>query len=146
MKVQRSPVPLTGAAHAARRGGGVHWLLVFALLLAAAFIEVLESTAVSQLSLDIGRLQAQVRDSQARTSYLDARAAESSSRVRLAGYARTLHMRPADPTQVVVIPRDYLASAPQAGVPEDGLAAVTRRAAELFVPAARARGRTDATD
>jgi cell division protein FtsL len=124
----------------------VHWLLVFALLLAAAFIEVWESTAVSQLSLDIDRLQVQVRDTQARTSYLDARVAESSSRVRLAGYARTLNMRPADPAQVVVIPRDFLAAAPQAGIPEDGLAAATRRAAELFVPSARARGRREAIE
>jgi cell division protein FtsL len=146
MKVQRGSAPVASATQSGSRVGGVHWLLVFALLLAAAFIEVWESTAVSQLSLEIDRLQVQVRDSQARTSYLDARASESSSRVRLASYARALHMRPADPTQVVVIPRDYLASTPRAGVPEDGLAAVTRRAAELFVPAARARGRSDSTD
>jgi hypothetical protein len=146
MRVKRAAAPYAGAAHAGTRGGGVHWLLVFALLLAAAFIEVWESTTVSQLSLEIDGLQVQVRDTQARTSYLDARTAEASSRVRLAGYARSLHMRPADPSQVVVIPRDLLAAAPQAGVPEDAIAAATRRAAELFVPSARARERREAIE
>lgn len=146
MRVKRGAAPHPGAAYAASRRGGVHWLLVFALLLAAAFIEVWESTTVSQLALEIDELQVQVRDTRSRTNHLEALAAESSSLVHLASYAGPLRMRPADPSQVVVIPRDYLATAPRAGVPEDALAAVTRRAAELFVPAARARGRSESTD
>lgn len=148
MSVGRAPGTLGQPPARSPRRSGVHWWLVFFLLLAAAFIEVWESTAVSQLSLDIDRLQVQVRDTDARTSYLDARAAETGSRVRLASYARSLNMRPADPSQVVVIPRDYLvaAAAPAAGVPEDGFAAVTRRTAELLVPAARARGRSASVD
>jgi hypothetical protein len=146
MKVHRAAPPDRPPTARTARRSGVHWLLLFSLLLAAAFIEVWESTAVSQLSLEIDELQVQVRDADARRSYLDACAAEAGSRVRLAGYARTLNLRPADPEQVVIIPRDYLAAAPSAGVPENGLAAVGRRAAELFVPAARARARSDSAD
>jgi hypothetical protein len=120
---------------------GVHWMLVFGVVFAVAFIEVWESTAVSQLSLEIDRLEVQLREADARQSFLDTRAAESGSRVRLAGYAKKLDLRPADPGQVVVIPREYVGAAPAAGHPEHGLAAVTRRAAELLVPAARARAR-----
>jgi hypothetical protein len=146
MRVKRAAAPHPGATHVGPRHGGVHWLLLFALLLAAAFIEVWEATVVSQLSLEIDGLKTQVGDTRARASYLEARTAESSCRVRLAGYARALQLRPADPSQVVVIPSDLLAAAPRAGVPEDALAAVTRRAAELFVPSARARGRREATE
>jgi len=147
MKVQRAPVATRPAVSRAARREGVHWLLIFALLLAAAFIEVWESTAVSQLSLDIDRLQDQVRNTDAHTSYLDARWAEAGNRVRLAMFAKSHGLRPADPGQIVVIPRTYLASAPAAsGIPENGLAAITRRTTEFFVPAARARGRTDVTD
>jgi cell division protein FtsL len=121
----------------------VHWLLVFALLLAAAFIEVWESTAVSQLSLEIDRLRAQVKDTDARTSYLDARAAEEGSRVRLASFAKRLSLRPAEPSQVVVIPRSLVALAPAHRLPETGLAALGRRANEFFVPAARARAASE---
>jgi hypothetical protein len=124
----------------------VHWVLVFSLLLAAAFIEVWESTAVSQLSLEIDKLRGQVKDTDARTSFLDARAAEEGSRVRLASAARRLDLRPADPRQVVMIPMSLVALGPRTNVPETGLAALGRRTAEFFVPAARARAAGESQD
>jgi len=137
------------AASAARTHGrreGVHWVLVFSLLLAAAFIEVWESTAVSQLSLQIDKLRGQVKDTDARTSFLDARAAEEGSRVRLAPAARRLDLRPADPGQIVTIPMSLVALGPRRNVPETGLAALGRRTAEFFVPAARARAANEQQD
>jgi hypothetical protein len=119
---------------------------VFSLLLAAAFIEVWESTAVSQLSLEIDKLRAQVKDSDARTSFLDARAAEEGSRDRLASIAKRLALRPADPRQVVVIPQSLVALAPTTSVPLTGLAAVESRLNEFFVPAARARAANERQD
>src|SRR5262245_60445019 len=140
MKVRKAPVP---APRSRGRHEGVHWLLVFALLLAAAFIEVWESTAVSQLSLEIDKLRAQVKDTDARTSFLDARAAEEGSRDRLAVIAKRLALRPAAPEQVVMIPPSLVAMAPARRVPVRGLAAVARRVNEFFVPAARARAASE---
>jgi cell division protein FtsL len=121
-------------------------MLLFGVVLAVAFIEVWESTAVSQLTLEIDRLEVELREADARQSYLDARAAASGSRVRLASIAERLDLRPADPGQVVVIPREYLGAAPVKGRPEHGLAAATRRASEILVPAARARERRASTE
>jgi hypothetical protein len=141
MKVRKA-----GVARTRSRREGVHWVLVFSLLLAAAFIEVWESTAVSQLSLQIDKLRGQVKDTDARTSFLDARAAEEGSRVRLASAARRLDLRPADPRQVVMIPMSLVALGPRRNVPETGLAALGRRTAEFFVPAARARAAYESQD
>jgi cell division protein FtsL len=146
MKMRKAP---SGSARPWSRAGrreGVHWILVFTLLLAAAFIEVWESTAVSQLSLEIDRLRGQVKDTDARTSFLDARAAEEGSRVRLASVARRLKLSPADPQQIVMIPRNLVAMSPRSNVPESGFAALGRRTAEFFVPAARARAASESQD
>lgn len=145
MKVRNAPIAARPASSRGRREG-VHWLLVFALLLSAAFIEVWESTAVSQLSLDIDKLRAQVKDTDARTSFLDARAAEEGSRDRLAAAAKRLALHPADPRQVVMIPPSLVALAPTRSVPQTGLAAVASRLNEFFVPAARARAASETQD
>jgi cell division protein FtsL len=144
MKVRTAPVPVRPGSR--NRREGVHWLLVFALLLSAAFIEVWESTSVSQLSLEIDKLRAEVKDTDARTSFLDARAAEEGSRDRLATIARRLALRPADPKQVVMIPPSLVALAPTRPVPQTGLAAVESRLNEFFVPAARARAASETQD
>jgi len=144
MKVRNAPVPAKPAWRGRREG--VHWLLVFALLLAAAFIEVWESTAVSQLSLEIDKLRAQVKDTDARTSFLGARVAEEGSRVHLASIAKRLCMRPADPGQIVMIPPSLVALAPARPVPQTGIAAVASRLNEFFVPAARARAARETQD
>ena len=146
MKVHRGmPFPVRGTVRESGRRG-VHWMLLFGVVLAVAFIEVWESTAVSQLTLEIDRLQVELREADARQSYLEGRAAESGSRVRLAAVAEHLDLRPADPGQVVVIPRAYLGTAASEGRPEHGMVAVSRRVSELMVPAARARERRASTE
>jgi cell division protein FtsL len=145
MKVRNVPVPPKPASILGRRDG-VHWVLIFSLLLAAAFIEVWESTAVSQLSIQIDKLRAQVKDTDARTSFLDARAAEEGSRVRLAAIAKRLDLRPADPGQIVMIPPSLVALSPSTPVPQTGLAAVGSRLNDFFVPAARARAARETQD
>ena len=146
MKVQRARSEFARPRSRAGHREGVHWILVFSLLLAAAFIEVWESTTVSQLSLEIDRLRGQVKNTDARTSFLDARAAEEGSRARLAAAARKLNLRPADPKQVVMIPLSLVAMSPRSRVPESGIAALGRRATEFFVPAARARAAGESQD
>lgn len=145
MKVRNAPIAARPAPSRGRREG-VHWILVFALLLSAAFIEVWESTSVSQLSLEIDKLRAQVKDTDARTSFLDARAAEEGSRDRLASIAKRLALRPADPRQVVMIPSSLVALAPTRPVPLTGLAAVESRLNDFFVPTARARAANETQD
>jgi hypothetical protein len=122
-------------------GSGSHWLLLFALLLAAAFIEVWETTTASQLSLEIDRLEETVQQQEARLNHIRTLTAEATSRVRLAGKAEALGLRPADPEQIVEIPTIYLESGTERSLPRDGMVAVTRRIADVFIPSARARDR-----
>ena len=60
MKYRRTVAPRNVSRPKAEQRAGIHWLLLFALLLAAAYIEVWESTAASDLSLRIDRLQERV--------------------------------------------------------------------------------------
>ena len=74
-------------------------------------------------------------------------AATASCITNLDGYADTIGLRPAEPTQFVQIPGELLGTGSQALLPPDGLAAVKRRVTEMLVPSARAsRGRVEGED
>ena len=124
-----------------QRRTGTHWLLLFALLLSAAFIEVWESTTASQLSIEIDRLQEEVQTQEARLAHMQTRTAEVTSRVALDRIAKDLGLRPADPEQIVMIPTEYLEFASEKRLPGDGVVAVGQRLSDVFVPSARARDR-----
>ena len=141
MSKQRATSRTPARRSSGDRKVGMHWLLLAALVLAAAFIEVWESTTASALSLEIDRLKEEVADGRAELAHLRTRATEATNRGGIADEALALGMRPADPDQIVVIPTDYLESGSQRQVPSDGFAAVTKRVADVFIPSARARDR-----
>jgi len=123
------------------RGIGTHWLLLLTLLLAVAFIEVWESTTASQLSLEIDRLEESVGEQEAQLNHIRTLTAEATSRAKLAGEAEALALRPADPEQIVEIPMQYLEYGMERSLPDDGMLAVGRYLADVFIPSARARDR-----
>ena len=114
---------------------------IVGLVLVASFAEVWQATRVSELTLSIDRTSAQLSQVQSRLSDLDARLAAHHTRPALAGIAGRLGMKPAEPTQIVMIPAAYLAGT---DLPENAgsqLAMIGRRVAEVLVPSARARSR-----
>src|SRR5688500_5889102 len=118
------------------------WIARLALLvLVAVFVEVWESTWVSQAALETDRVEKQLAQLEARRDYLDAQIAAAQSRPALASAAKRFAMQPADPSQIVVVPADYLASSDPAPGSDTSLAALGWRALEALVPQARARSR-----
>lgn len=93
----------------------------------------------SELSLEIDALRVEVRDREARLALLASRASQASERTELQEVAATLHLRPADPDQIVVIPERLVAMQSEHGMPVDGVEAASWKMASLFVPEARAR-------
>jgi len=116
------------------------WIL--GLVLVAAFVEVWQVTRVSALTLDTEKTARALDEAEARQDYLEGRLAVTRTRSALEARARALGMKPAEPSQIVVVPAAYLADG--GGVEEGGgsLVALGRRFAESLVPSARARSRT----
>jgi hypothetical protein len=115
------------------------WIL--GLLLVALFVEVWQVTRVSELVLTIDRAEKALAQTEARRDYLEARLAATRTRPALAQAAQKLGMKPAEPSQIVVVPAGYLAG--DGPVEEAGtrIAALGHRVAEALVPPARARSR-----
>jgi hypothetical protein len=139
MRDPRIPALRRLAPSPRRKRGGPHWILFAALLLAAAFIEVWETTTASELSLQIEELQSKLRDGESHLALLQSQTSQAAIRQELDATAEKLGLRPADPDQIVVIPASYVAAGRVSELPEDGLAAVQDRVANLLVPEARAR-------
>ena len=114
---------------------------IFGLFFLAGFVEVWQSTRVSQLALEADRVGAELARTEARRDYLNAQLAATRTRPALAAMARRLGMKPADPKQTVLVPTAYLAGGDAAPSADRGLAALGRRTLGLLVGEARARSR-----
>jgi len=139
MRDPRIPALRRLAPSPGRKRGGPHWILFAALLLAAAFIEVWETTTASELSLQIEDLQAELRDGESHLAILQSQTEQAAVRPDLVAVAKALQLRPADPEQIVVIPERYIAASFQSDLAEDGLLAARNRMANFVVSEARAR-------
>ena len=118
------------------------WIL--GLVLMAAFTEVWQVTRVSQVTIDTDKAAAELSKAEARRDDLSARLASTRTRPALEARARQLGMKPAEPSQIVVVPAGFLAG----GDSREGgqaLVALGRRVAESIVPSAWARTRTSAS-
>lgn len=115
------------------------WIL--GLVLCAAFVEVWQVTRVSALTLSTEKTARALDEAQARHDYLEGRLAVTRTRSALEARARALGMKPAEPSQIVVVPTAYLAGGDGAEEGGGRLVAFGRRVAESLVPSARARGR-----
>ena len=114
---------------------------VLSLVLVATFVEVWQATRVSEFTLQIDRTEKALTQAEARQAYLESQLAATRTRPALAPLALKLGMKPAEPSQIVVVPAAYLAGG---DAPEGGgktLVALGRRVADFLVPAARARTR-----
>jgi hypothetical protein len=114
---------------------------VVGLVLMASFVEVWQATCVSQLTLSIDKTSGQLAQADSRLSDLEARLAAHRTRPALANAAAQLGMKPAEPSQIVVIPAAYLAASDLPGTAGASFASVGRRIAEAVVPSARANSR-----
>jgi hypothetical protein len=114
---------------------------VLGLILVATFVEVWQATRVSEITLQIDRAEKALSQSEARQSYVESQLAATRTRPALLALARRMGMKPAEPSQTIIIPAAYLAGAE---IPESGggsLVAFARRVGEVLVPSARARSR-----
>lgn len=115
------------------------WIL--GLMLFVLFVEVWQVTRVSELVLAIDTSEKKLAQAEARRGDLEARLASTRTRPALAEQARRLGMKPAEPSQIVVVPAAYLAGDSPAEEAGTRIAALGRRFAEALVPPARARSR-----
>lgn len=116
------------------------WIL--GLVLMAAFVEVWQVTRVSELTIATDLAATNLAKAEARRDDLEARLAATRTRPALEARARQLGMKPAEPSQIVVVPGAYLAGGDAAESGGRSLVAFGRRVAETLVPSARARTRT----
>jgi len=115
------------------------WILV--LVLVVAFVEVWQVTRVSALTMSTEKTARLLEDTEARRDYLEGRLAVTRTRSALEARARALGMKPAEPSQIVVVPAAYLAGGDGADERDESFAALGRMFAESLVPSARAKGR-----
>lgn len=115
------------------------WIL--GLVLFAVFVEVWQVTRVSELTYALDKNEKAIAEAEARRDYLDAQLASTRTRIALERAAQKIGMKPAEPSQIVVVPAAYLADGPGAEEGGQFLAALGRRVAESFVPTARAKSR-----
>ena len=114
---------------------------VVGLVLMASFVEVWQATCVSQLTLSIDKTSGQLAQADSRLSDLEARLAAHRTRPALASAAAQLGMKPAEPSQIVVINAEYLAGNDLPGTAGASFASLGRRIADAVVPSARANSR-----
>ena len=138
---QWKPTPVLRRRFEFDRPGVPLFAWVAGLVLIATFCEVWQATRVSEFTLQIDRAEKTLAQAEARQAYLESQLAATRTRPALAPLAQRLGMKPAEPSQIVLVPAVYLAGG---DVVENGgrtLVALGRRFAEVLVPSARARTR-----
>lgn len=119
------------------------WFLGALLLLAMLLLEVWQQSAVASLSVQAGRANESLQRASNDLEWTRAQLDQSMRRSEVGSLAFNAGVRPADATQVVWLPTDYLEEDGIAASPTGSpalLAAASRALGEL-VPEAKARGR-----
>ncbi len=119
------------------------WLLGALLLLAILLLEVWQQSAVASLSLRAGRANEQLQRASNDLEWTRAQLDQNTRRSEVGSLAFSAGVRPADATQVVWLPADYLEEDGAAADPKGSpaLLAAAGRALQSLVPEAKARGR-----
>jgi len=115
------------------------WVVGLALM--AVFGDVWLVTRTSEVTLQKDRIEKALSQAAARDSYLEAQLAATRTRPALAALAKQMGMKPAEPSQVFVLPAAYLADGDAPDESGASLVAFGRRIADAIVPSARARAR-----
>ncbi|MBI5170819.1 MAG: hypothetical protein HZA61_15120 [Candidatus Eisenbacteria bacterium] len=117
--------------------------LLVVFVMGFTLVEVWSHATVQSLSVEVGRVSADLKHENDRTAWLGMELDRASSRSALLPVAASTGLRPVDPGQIVSLPEDYLS-------PSDGrmretgsstLLASAARALQSLVPDAAARGR-----
>ena len=111
-------------------------------VLAALLLEVWQCSTVASLSVEAGRANAALRRASAELEWTRAGLDRSSGRAEVGSLAVAAGVRPADPSQTVWLPAEYLeADEPAAAPAPPSLLADAGRALQALVPDATARSR-----
>ncbi len=117
--------------------------MIVVFVLCATLLEVWQHATVQGLSVEVGKVAADLKHANDRCGWLQMELDRASSRTALGPMAVSVGLRPVDPSQIVSLPEDYLipqdARAGEAG--SSTLLASAGRALQSLVPDAAARGR-----
>lgn len=119
------------------------WILAAGLLLAMLLLEVWQQSTVASLSLRAGRANDELKRYTTDLEWTLAQLDRSATRAEVGTLAFSAGVRPADASQLVWLPADYLEEDGVVGNHESSpaLLAVAGRALQSLVPEAKARGR-----
>jgi hypothetical protein len=115
--------------------------LVAAIAVTMMLVEVWQSSKVADLCLKIDHTRSALQQTEARLQYLRAGLEQRTTRSGLAASAAALGLVPADNSQVVNLPSEYLAYSQESGTGGDLLSLFGEGISRLIVPDARARSR-----
>ena len=119
------------------------WLLALGVV-AALIVEVSQSARVAEISMQLDKTRAALQQAQARLEFVRAELDRRSTRAELSPLASRLGLAPPDAGHVVLLPAEYLASAPARRPARNGpLVAWAERASRIFVQEATARSRSE---
>ncbi len=119
------------------------WLLGALMLLAILLLEVWQQSAVASLSVRAGRANEQLQRASNDLEWTRAQLDQNTRRSEVGSLAFSAGVRPADATQVVWLPADYLEEDGAVADPNasPALLGAAGRALQSLVPEAKARGR-----
>lgn len=117
--------------------------LVAAIAVTMMLVEVWQSSKVADLCLKLDHTRSKLEQTEARLQFMKAGLEHRTSRSGLAATAAAMGLVPADNSQVVNLPSEYLASGQESGTGGDAAAqgGIAERMARVIVPDARARDR-----
>jgi hypothetical protein len=115
--------------------------LVAAIAVAMMLVEVWQSSKVADLCLKLDQNRSALQHVEARLQYVKAGLEHRTTRSGLAATAAAMGLVPADNSQVVNLPSEYLASNQESGDGTDRQGWSVERIARVIVPDARARSR-----
>ena len=119
------------------------WLVAL-LAVTLMLVEVWQSSKVADLCLKLDQTRSRLQQSEARRGYLQAGLEHRTTRSGLAATAAAMGLVPADNSQVVNLPSDYLADGQESGSGEGGRrGSFVERMERVIVPDARARARAE---
>jgi hypothetical protein len=118
------------------------WLLAIGVV-GMLLVEVSESARMAEISMNLDQTRSALQQAHARLDYVRAELERRSTRAELAPLGSQLGLAPSDAQQVVVLPAEYLAGGERRRAGSATRLSWAERASRMFVPEARARGRTE---
>ena len=115
--------------------------LVAAVAVAMMLVEVWQSSKVADLCLKLDQNRSALQQIEARLQYMKATLEHRITRSGLAATTAAMGLVPADNSQVVNLPSEYLASNQDSGDGTDRQGSFGERMLRVIVPDARARSR-----